>query len=128
MPSWCHWWIVSSGTLRSMATSSVVKRASAPAPACSPASGTFSGAIAVGGQFGSGQDHNTGIARSYGQRDGLRLGGPGDSRREIGEMHGFADRPGVVVGSWDDHDVTGTNLIIGAVIHGDVGPPETTYQ
>ena len=51
-----------------------------------------------------------------GQRDGLRLGGPGDSRREIGEMHGFADRPGVVVGSWDDHDVTGTNLIIGAVI------------
>jgi hypothetical protein len=51
-----------------------------------------------------------------GQRDGVRLGGPGDLRREIGETHGFADRPGVVVGSWDDHDVTGTNLIIGAVI------------
>ena len=63
-----------------------------------------------------------------GQRDGVRLGGPGDLRREIGETHGFADRPGVVVGSWDDHDVTGTNLIIGAVIHGDVEPPETTYQ
>jgi hypothetical protein len=43
-------------------------------------------------------------------------------------MHGFADRTGVVVGSWDDHDVTGTNLIIGAVIHDDVEPPETTYQ
>jgi len=61
-----------------------------------------------------------------GQRDGVRLGGPGDLRREIGETHGFADRPGVVVGSWDDHDVTGTNLIIGAVIPERCGAPETT--
>ena len=66
MPSWCHWWMVSSGTLSSAATSSVVKVPSASAPADSPDSGTSAGAIAVGGQFGSGQDHITGISRSYG--------------------------------------------------------------
>src|SRR5688500_3103795 len=58
--------MVPSGTLSSLATSSVVKRASASALAPSPDSGTSTGAIAVGGQFGSGQDHITGISRSYG--------------------------------------------------------------
>jgi hypothetical protein len=58
--------MVSSGTLSSAATSSVVKRASSSAPASSPDSGTSTGAIVVGGQFGSGQDHITGISRSYG--------------------------------------------------------------
>ena len=64
MPSWCHSSMVSSGTLSSAATSSVVKRSDS-APASSPDSGTSTGAIAVGGQFGSGHDHNTGMGRWY---------------------------------------------------------------
>jgi hypothetical protein len=48
VPSWCHWSMVSRGTLSSAATSSVVKVRSASAPATSPDSGTSTGAISVG--------------------------------------------------------------------------------
>jgi hypothetical protein len=74
VPIWCHWWMVSSGTLSSAATSSVVKRSDS-APASSPDSGTSAGAIAAGGQFGSGQDHSTGIRRSYWSAGALCLYG-----------------------------------------------------
>ena len=58
MPSLCHSWMVSSGTLSSAATSSVVEGASDSAPAASPDSGASTGAIAIGGQSGLGHDHS----------------------------------------------------------------------
>jgi hypothetical protein len=56
--------------IEGIATPSVAKRSDS-APASSPDSDTSTGAIAAGGQFGSGQDHITGIVDRMGQQADL---------------------------------------------------------
>jgi hypothetical protein len=62
--------------LSSAATSSVVKGGSDSAPAASPAAGTSSGAISVGGQSDLGQDHSVALLYPpHTDRRGLRPAG-----------------------------------------------------